>query len=307
MLLFLFILVENEVVEAHFLDLQDIPVCFKLKYNFKNNREENLEENYLTINIANHCTRIYADNFKPTNSNNTEIKKGNFSDVLNSKLSNTKTDNLDRIFERAAVKHNVPVNLLKAVAKAESGFNPIAESKAGAQGIMQLMPATAKSLGVTNSFDTEQNIMGGAKYLRQMLDKFHDNTELSLAAYNAGPGNVLKYNGIPPFNETQNYVTKVMGYCGQHVSSSLGTDPFNIGSTNTEILNSNTYNAGLLNLDANSNYQTDELLQILQGTDLSEILTSDDVDAKNYALMMDLYLYKAQLSMFNNELDSEII
>jgi len=256
-----------------------------------------LEEVYLTINIANHSNRIYADNLKPTNSNNTEVKKGNFSDILNSKLSNSKTDNLDQIFESAAIKYNVPVNLLKAVAKAESGFNPIAESKAGAQGVMQLMPATAKSLGVNNSFDPEQNIMGGAKYLSQMLDKFDGNTELSLAAYNAGPGNVLKYNGIPPFNETQNYVTKVMGYFGQQATSYSGTDSFNTGAVNTE----------RLNLDANADYQANELLQILQGTDLSDILTSDDVDSKNYALMMDLYLYKAQLSMFNNGLDSEII
>lgn len=260
----------------------------------------------MTIEIDNRNNRIYADNLESTNLNKTEVNKGKFYNILNSKLSNTNENSLDQIFERAGEKYNVSVNLLKSVAKAESSFNPMAESKAGAQGIMQLMPATAKSLGVANSFDPEQNIMGGAKYLSQMLDKFDGNVELSLAAYNAGPGNVLKYEGIPPFKETQNYVTKVMGYCGQQVSSYRGTDSFNIETANAGVLNSNTYNTGLYNLDINTGNQAAELMQILQGTGLSDILTRDDVDAKDYALMMDLYRYKAQLSMING-LDSDNI
>ncbi|MDF2678573.1 MAG: hypothetical protein K0Q97_2926, partial [Bacillota bacterium] len=115
---------------------------------------------------------------------------------------------LEEIFKSASEKYSIPVNLLKAVAETESNFNSSAQSKAGAQGIMQLMPSTARSLGVTDSFDTKQNIMGGAKYLRQMLNKFDDKIDLALAAYNAGPGNVEKYNGIPPFKETQNYIDK---------------------------------------------------------------------------------------------------
>jgi soluble lytic murein transglycosylase-like protein len=94
---------------------------------------------------------------------------------------------LDSIFEAASKKYNVPVNLLKAVAKAESNFNSHATSSCGAMGIMQLMPATAKSLGVTDAYNPEQNIMGGAKYLSQMLNQFNGNTELAVAAYNAGP------------------------------------------------------------------------------------------------------------------------
>ena len=128
------------------------------------------------------------------------------------------TNTLEQIFEEAAATYNVPKDLLKAIAKAESDFNPNATSGAGAQGIMQLMPATAKSLGVTDAYDPYQNIMGGAKYISQMLEKYNGNVKLALAAYNAGPGNVAKYGGVPPFKETQNYVVKVMGYMEENVS-----------------------------------------------------------------------------------------
>ncbi|MCH7320704.1 transglycosylase SLT domain-containing protein [Solibacillus sp. MA9] len=113
---------------------------------------------------------------------------------------------------KAAETYNLPEKLIAAVMKQESNFNASAVSSSGASGLMQLMPSTARYLGVTNSSDPEQNIMGGAKYLRQMLDQFDNNIETALAAYNAGPGNVKKYDGIPPFNETQNYVKKVLNY-----------------------------------------------------------------------------------------------
>lgn len=124
---------------------------------------------------------------------------------------------LDSIFQKAADTYQVPVNLLKAIGKQESNFDANAVSKCGAQGIMQLMPATAASLGVTNSFDAEQNIMGGAKYIAELLDKYDGNVSYALAAYNAGSNNVTKYGGIPPFKETQNYVIKVTNYMNQGV------------------------------------------------------------------------------------------
>lgn len=109
----------------------------------------------------------------------------------------------------AAARTGVPGELLAAVAKQESGFNPRAVSPAGAQGLMQLMPGTARGLGVQNSFDPAQAIDGAARLLRSLLDKF-GSTELALAAYNAGPGAVARYDGIPPYRETQNYVRNIM-------------------------------------------------------------------------------------------------
>ena len=115
----------------------------------------------------------------------------------------------DHIIRQAAQTHNVPDGLIKAVMHTESGFNVNARSPVGAQGLMQLMPATARRFNVSNAYDPQQNIMAGAKYLAWLLKRFNGNTSLALAGYNAGEGNVDKYGGIPPFRETQDYVRRV--------------------------------------------------------------------------------------------------
>lgn len=151
-------------------------------------------------------------------------QNGDFSSYLQT------TASLEQIFDEAARTYNVPKNLIKAIAKAESDFRPDATSKAGAQGIMQLMPATARELGVTDAYDPYQNIMGGTKYISQMLAKYDGNVSLALAAYNAGSNNVAKYGGIPPFKETQNYVVKVTQYMNEGVSAPNASYSINAGA-----------------------------------------------------------------------------
>lgn len=112
--------------------------------------------------------------------------------------------------QQAAAQYGISSDLVDAVAWQESRYNPRARSSAGAIGVMQLMPGTARTLGVTNPHDVRQNVAGGAAYLRAQLERFGNNVPLALAAYNAGPGAVMKYGGIPPYRETQNYVRQIM-------------------------------------------------------------------------------------------------
>ncbi len=112
--------------------------------------------------------------------------------------------------DAAAASNGIDPALLKGLVSQESGFDPNARSGAGAVGLTQLMPGTAASLGVTNPLDPAQSLQGGAKYLRQQLDRFGGDERLALAAYNAGPGAVAKYGGVPPYSETENYVNSVM-------------------------------------------------------------------------------------------------
>lgn len=196
----------------------------------------------MKITIETDDKKIYTEYLAPkevASSTSTEAASENvsstksedpFSSLLNTAIDNiasskvassdSNTDNmtLSEIFQKASQTYNIDVELLKAVAKQESGFDANSTSSSGAMGIMQLMPSTAQSLGVTDAYNPYQNIMGGAKLLSNLLNKYNQDTSLALAAYNAGSGNVDKYGGIPPFEETQNYVPKVLGYYAEGVT-----------------------------------------------------------------------------------------
>jgi soluble lytic murein transglycosylase-like protein len=122
----------------------------------------------------------------------------------------------DALIQSAAQRHGIDPALLKALIRAESNFDPDAGSPAGAQGLTQLMPGTAAALGVTDVHDPAQAIEGGAKYLRRQLDAFGGDETKALAAYNAGPGAVSRYGGVPPYAETQQYVQRVLGYAAEY-------------------------------------------------------------------------------------------
>lgn len=195
----------------------------------------------------------YYHQISALNRANTAVNKSAPASVFSKLLQNAigaedsqqKKGGMEDIFQTAAQKYNLPVNLLKAVAKVESGFDADAVSSCGAQGVMQLMPGTAASLGVENPLDAEQNIMGGAKYLSQMLDRYDGDTKLALAAYNAGSGNVAKYGGIPPFKETQAYISKVLNEAGGDVSA-----PADALSELSSHLNASVNGTGLTDLSA---------------------------------------------------------
>ncbi len=141
---------------------------------------------------------------------NTTLDKPPIYNINSNKSSGSAREQISHLVKNISAKYGIDEKLVNAVIKQESGFNIKAKSKAGAMGLMQLMPATARSLGVKDPFNPVQNIEGGVKYLSNMMNRYNGNIILALAAYNAGPGAVDKYSGVPPYKETQNYVKSIL-------------------------------------------------------------------------------------------------
>lgn len=209
---------------------------------------------------------------------------------------------LDAIFQKASQKYGVDVNLLKAVARVESNFRPNVVSSAGAVGIMQLMPRTAKGLGVKNSYDPEQNIMGGAKLLSQLIDKYDGDLETALAGYNAGSGNVKKYGGVPPWKSVHKYINKVLGFykesgpvsatTSNHTTTPVKNTPqvSTTPSTNTAISNGEMTNAYY---QAGATSTVDQLTAMLDVLNITSESTQSELDTvfsyEKYLKFIELY------------------
>jgi|GEM_PF-135478 len=201
----------------------------------------NINEKPITIKETSSILDVEKDNsFVPDEGIGDEIAKNkvvknNLSSKLEERLSN-----YDEFIKEASEKYSVPVNLIKSVISAESFGKSDAVSKVGAKGLMQLMDGTSKDLGVKDPFNPKDNIIGGTKYLRLMMDKFDGNLENVLSAYNAGPGNVVKHNGVPPFQETKSYINRVKHYLELYSNDKPETSNVNSNSINPNNINSNS-------------------------------------------------------------------
>lgn len=222
-----------------------------------------------------------------------EIQYANLSEIKSASVSNSKDkvkDNFDsylnktysyeEIINIASQAYNVPSDLIKSVIMMESSFDPNSTSYCGAMGLMQLMPVAAKEVGVSDAYDPVQNIMGGTKLLSQFLKKYDGDISLTLAAYNGGPGNVKKYNGVPPF--CQKYVEKVTGFMKNGVQVPKEYVTVNLDSNTTTPVktyeSSNSFNqTGEIKPSMRDKYNYSDANKTPNANDIEEINDNDDI------------------------------
>lgn len=214
----------SDFIKQKFTELQsNVPVNLNLTSDKDSSFSDTLS-NELNSNSNNTTTapNISTDkpNLTPTNtaynalSYSSALKAANINNITSS--SSQKMDRITNAINLSAQKYNLDPNLIKAVIRQESDFDQYSLSSSGAQGLMQLMPGTAEGLGVNDAWNIEENIDGGSRYLAEQLKDFDGNITLALAAYNAGPGSVRKYNGVPPYAETMDYTKKVEKYYDEY-------------------------------------------------------------------------------------------
>ncbi|MBR1816945.1 MAG: transglycosylase SLT domain-containing protein [Lachnospiraceae bacterium] len=240
--------------------------------------------------------------------NNTQqVKSNDFDKILEQETANLNGNReltLEEIFREASQKYGISEEVLKAVAYTESRFNPNDTSSSGAMGIMQLMPETAKALGVENAYDPYENIMGGAKLLKQLSDLYDGDLNMMLAGYNAGTGAVRKYGGIPPYESVNHYIAKVRDVLDSGVANSIPDATYTINAANQSEAYSNTALNTYNNTNSTSNSALSEVAATLQKTGETDTTNIYDYRTGNSLNSLLSYSqYELLLTFYENMLE----